>query len=192
MSLNTVSSPLPPRNRWKAQVSFDGDVVTKSFAESAALPRWIGGWLLNREQRALERLDGLDGVPRFIDRPDRYSLRMTRVEGVPLREFYQQGISEQFFQNLRDLFAAMHQRGVGHGDAHHRNILVDGDRATLIDFSAAYVAPDPARTGRIFQWYLALDQRAMYKVEHSFFHRGTPPEMFLLYRLVKRSKSKKI
>lgn len=180
------NKPIPPRNAWKARVDIEGDVVTKSFEHNATLQRWIGGWLLTREQRALKRLNGLPGIPRFVDRPGRYRLCMSRVAGTPLRECYKKGVSEAFFENLKELFNAIHQRGVAHGDAHHRNILVADDRVALIDFSAAYVARDPNRSARIFQWYLALDRRSLYKVENSFFHRGSPPDMFLLYDLVKR------
>jgi tRNA A-37 threonylcarbamoyl transferase component Bud32 len=182
--------PIPPRNSWKADVRIEADIVTKSFERNSAVPRWMGRWFLNREQRALQRLDGLDGVPRFISRPGPYRLCMTRVDGIPLRNCYERGISEAFFADLVRLFDAMHGRGVGHGDAHHRNILVAGDRAGLIDFSVAHVTRDPERrSGRVFQWYLALDQRALYKVENGFLHRGSPPEMFMLYRLAKRFQS---
>lgn len=179
---------IPPRNKWKAQVRIEGDVVTKSFKHNPLIQRWIGRWLLTREQRALQRLDSTQGIPHVIDRPGPYSLRTSKIDGIPLRNCYEQGISEAALQNLKELFNVIHRRGVGHGDAHHRNILIDGDRVGLIDFSTAFVTRDAHNSGRIFQWYLALDQRALYKVEHSFFGRGSSPEMFLLYRLVKYRK----
>ena len=118
---------IPRRNSWKTHVSVSADEVTKSLSHHKGIYRWAGRWFLDREQCALQRLEGLTGVPDFIARPNPDCLVMSRIDGIPLKYCYEIGISEAFFENLKVLIDSMHRRGVGHGDANHRNILVAGD-----------------------------------------------------------------
>lgn len=48
---------------------------------------------------------------------------------------------------IAEAYAALHERGVIHGDVHPRNVLA-GDRVTLIDFGFAREAGKPPRMGR--------------------------------------------
>ena len=53
-----------------------------------------------------------------------------------------------------DAYAALHARGVTHGDVHPRNVVIGDDGAVrLIDFGLAAVATDPPRVGRGGMYY---------------------------------------
>jgi len=96
-------------------------------------------------------------------------------------------LSESCFETLGSLIQGIHERGVAHGDLHQRNILVDQDRPSIIDFSTAYVKGRvPLLDGWIFRNMISLDLERLYKVERRFFDRGAPPRMFFLYRMIKR------
>ncbi len=111
---------------------------------------------------------------------------MTVVRGEPLQRCDAAGVSEEWFDRLQRIFAEMHARGVAHRDAHHRNILVNGDSPGLVDFSTAYVARgSQVRQGRWFRWSRLLDLHCLWKIEQGYFYRGEPPKMFLLYRIIK-------
>ncbi len=178
--------PYKPRNRWKARVFIEDGVVVKDYTRSPSISRLYGRICLNWEEAALRTLKGIQGVPLLYDRPTPYRLGMSLVPGVPLEKHNRGEISELFLNRLKALFTQMHERGVAHGDAHFRNILIDNDQPYLIDFSTSYtkgrIKPFDKR---LFRWFCLLDYERLYKVEKRFFGRGAPPHMFLLYRLIK-------
>ena len=118
----------------------EGDAIVKDFRGKGLLfRRWIGPWLLDREQRAYERLCGLDGFPAWQRRLDRAALAVARVEGTVLSREIARRLGRPFFDRLQATVDAMHDRGVVHFDLHQkRNILVTDDgRPVLIDFASA-------------------------------------------------------
>ncbi len=184
-----MSIPYRPRNYWKGEVRFKNGWVEKDYGKSPLLPRLYGRISLCWEEAALKRLRGLDGVPEFLGRPTRNSISMTRVPGIPIDKAKAGEISEQFIQHLKYLVHQMHSRGVAHGDLHMRNILVHNDKAYIIDFSTAYtLGRVPFLDRGFFRIFRLLDLKRVYKTEKRFFGRGTPPEMFYIYRLVKGKK----
>jgi hypothetical protein len=184
-----MSIPYRPRNYWKGEVRFKNGWVEKDYGKSPLLPRLYGRISLCWEEAALKRLRGLDGVPEFLGRPTRNSIRMARVPGIPLDKAKAGEVSELFIQSLKDLVHQMHSRGVAHGDLHMRNILIHEDRAYIIDFSTAYtLGRVPFLDRGFFRIFRLLDLKRVYKTENRFFGRGTPPEMFYVYRLVKGKK----
>jgi hypothetical protein len=175
-----------PRNRWKAELRRDGTSVVKDYGDRPFLVRCYGRLCLRWEEKALRRLEGIEGVPRFLGRPTRDSLCMQALPGVPLATLHRGELSRPCFENLRQLFSRMHERGVAHGDAHCRNILVDGDRPCLLDYSTAFTRDSLPLLGRvIFRRVAMLDDERLWKIERSFFGTGTRPRMFLLYRIIR-------
>jgi len=181
--------PYRPRNYWKSDVSFKNGWVEKDYESSSLLPRLYGRISLNWEETALKRLRGIEGVPEYLGRPTRNSIRMRRVPGIPIDKLKAGEISELFLQRLQALVHQIHSRGVAHGDLHMRNILAHEDRAYIIDFSTAYtLGRVPIVDRGFFRIFRLLDLERIYKIERRFFGRGTPPEMFFIYRLVKGKK----
>jgi serine/threonine-protein kinase len=105
-----------------------------------------------REARALARLEGTV-APRLVDAGvlnDRPYLVMEWRAGVNAEraagEIRRTGGADERRQlgalacAIADAYAALHLRGVVHGDVHHGNVLVDRDgRVTLVDFGKAIV-----------------------------------------------------
>jgi len=179
--------PYRPRNVWKASVRRQGDVIVKEHSGAPFIPRLFGRISLSWEEAALRRLEGMEGVPAFIRRPSPYAIHISALEGRPLDKMKSGELSESCFETLGSLIQGIHERGVAHGDLHQRNILVDQDRPSIIDFSTAYVKGRvPLLDGWIFRNMISLDLERLYKVERRFFDRGAPPRMFFLYRMIKR------
>ena len=165
-----------------------GDVARR-VACGGALPgsRWLARKLARREQAALTKLDGLEGVARALDFPDYRaaaspehgapnpkdaSLR-SWIEGVPL--YATQRLASNFFDLLEDLVEAMHARGVCHNDLHkEQNILVTEEGyPALLDFQLASIHAD---RGRRFQERAKEDLRHVQKHRRRYTRdgRGAP------------------
>ncbi len=95
---------------------------------------WLGRWLAAREEAIYRTLDGVDGVPRWVGRVGDAAYAIEYVPGRPLD--HDPPPPEGFFDRLRDVFDAVHARGVGYGDANKRsNVLIGPDgRPFLIDY----------------------------------------------------------
>jgi predicted Ser/Thr protein kinase len=174
---------------WKASVHQEGDAIVKEYSGAPFIPRLFGRISLSWEEAALRRLEGMEGVPAFIGRPSSHGIQISAVRGLPLDKMKSGDLSESCFEKLVSLIHGIHERGVAHGDLHQRNILVDQDRPSVIDFSTAYVKGRvPLLDGWILGNMILLDLERLYKVERKFFDRGKPPKMFFLYRMIKRSR----
>ena len=107
----------------------------------------FGPWQLDREERAYRTLEGVDGIPRLLGRVDRHAIALEYIPGRTLNAVRPGEVDETFFARLERLLRRMHDRGVAHGDLHHRDILVGpGGEPYVVDFSTAIVAgtaPDP-------------------------------------------------
>jgi RIO-like serine/threonine protein kinase len=178
--------PYRPRNLWKGEVRFINGCIEKDHDSNPFLPRLYARICLNLEETALKRLSGIKGVPHFIERPTRTSLRMTAVPGVPLGKLNKGDLSELCFSRIKDILDEIHRNGVAHCDLHMRNILIDNDDPYIIDFATAYTTGHfPVWDRKIFQLLTQLDLQRIYKVEKKFFGRGTPPKMFFIYKIIK-------
>jgi Protein kinase domain/Lanthionine synthetase C-like protein len=114
---------------------------------------------LHRERETLERLAGIEGVPAVHDHfalGEHHFLALEFIDGSPLNKVFAQrypmndpaaGPAEfaahaewamRVCAQVEDIVAAIHGRGIIHGDIHLFNILVrDDGRVTLIDFEVA-------------------------------------------------------
>ncbi len=119
----------------------EGDAVVKDFRGKGLLfRRWIGPWLLDREERAYDRLHGAPGFPSWHRRLDRGALAIARVDGSVLSREVAHAFGIALFQRLEATVDRMHERGVLHFDLHQkRNILVTASgEPVLIDFASAF------------------------------------------------------
>ncbi len=96
--------------------------------------QWVGRFLAGHEEAIYAALAGLGGVPRWVERLSPVCYAIEYVEAVPLDHL--ETPPPGFFDRLRELFQAVHARGVAYGDANKKsNILVTADgRPVLIDF----------------------------------------------------------
>lgn len=102
--------------------------------------RALRRWMLRREYRAYRHLAGLPAVPRCFGLLDRRYLVLEYVPGVP-RHTAVIADRETFFAELFAAIAAMHRRGVAHGDLQKRDnlLVVDGRHPAIVDFGTAVV-----------------------------------------------------
>lgn len=144
-------------------------VVVKDLKPRALWMRLIGGrYSQMREWRALEALQGLEGVPAPVALVDADCFVMEFRGGTPVKQFERGTLSPQVLDKVEALLSEMHRRGVTHGDLHGGNILVDEQgRVSLIDWATSSFFSDEPRGWKAtsFANWRALDERALYKLK---------------------------
>ncbi len=113
---------------------------------------WLGRWMRHREQRLHERLDGIEGIQRWLAPVGAGAYALHYVEGVTL-DHLEAPLPPGFFDRLRELIDAVHARRAAYCDLNKRsNILLQPDgRPALIDFQIS-VAYDPAAAWPVRLW----------------------------------------
>jgi len=100
--------------------------------------RWtLGLWLIRNEWEIYSRLVGIRGIPRAVERIDRFAFVTEFVHGRPLQRG--ESLPHSFFSDLEQILNEIHLRGVVHLDMRHKgNILISaqGD-PYLIDFNSS-------------------------------------------------------
>lgn len=103
--------------------------------------RWVGRVLAAREQSLLQRLDDVEGVPRFIDRWGATGIIREYVEGHTLARG--ERVRDDFHALLRALVKVLHSRRMAYVDLEKcENVIVGEDgRPHLIDFQISWYLP---------------------------------------------------
>jgi len=98
---------------------------------------WIGRLMRRREEAIYQALAGVRGVPRWVGQLGENGYAIEYIEGRPLDHV--ESPPPGFFDALKELFDAIHARGVAYCDANKRsNILVGpGGRPFLVDYQLA-------------------------------------------------------
>ena len=115
--------------------------VLKDYTRSdPRFGRFIGPLSARREAKALQILDGVAGVPRFLGRPAREAVLMEYVPGANVREVERTRLTPEFFERFYRLIDEIHRRGVAHCDLRSQgNILLGADdRPYIVDFVAHF------------------------------------------------------
>jgi tRNA A-37 threonylcarbamoyl transferase component Bud32 len=164
------------RNATKADVyRFEWPVGSGQFVvlkDMKTRPAWFrllaGRIFLSREYRALRALDGIEGIPRAIARPDADSLVMEWRPGVPVMDCNKEEVRLPALEEVAEIISQAHARGVIHGDLHRSNVLLTPDgEVTLIDWATGGIF-GPNRRGAkawTFEEWRALDIRAVAKLK---------------------------
>jgi predicted Ser/Thr protein kinase len=144
-----------------------GSVVVKDFSpRTCFVRRLLGPWLLRREARAYQCLEGVEAVPRFLGQIDAAALVFEYRPGVLLSRSLAGRLPANFLVDLQGTIAEMHRRGVVHLDLRHRsNILAGRDgRPVLLDFASALRFDRSTWWGRVGVVALGwVDRRALRK-----------------------------
>ncbi len=112
--------------------------MVKDAGRRHLLFRWtIGLWLIRNEWKIYRRLDGIEGIPRVIERIDRFAFVTEYVPGSPLGRGG--NLPASFFEQLGKVLKEVHSRGVVHLDLRHKgNILLSEDgKPFIIDFNSS-------------------------------------------------------
>ena len=96
--------------------------------------KFCGRLLRDHEESIYKVLVGIEGVPRYVGRIGETGLAVEYIHAAPLDHL--QTPPPGFFDRLKTIFDAIHQRGVAYCDANKRsNILVTEDgKPFLIDY----------------------------------------------------------
>jgi serine/threonine protein kinase len=100
--------------------------------------RWtLGLWLIRNEWKIYSRLVGIRGIPRAVERIDRFAFVTEFVHGQPLQR--DESLPLSFFSDLERILSEIHLRGIVHLDMRHKgNILIsDQGDPYLIDFNSS-------------------------------------------------------
>ena len=153
-----------------------GPVAVFDCAELPRASRRLARWLLRRERLALERLEGVAGVPQMVARIDRDAFAISWLEGQPLDRGTFQRDPHGLAGQLRSILAGIHARRVYHLDLRQRqNLLVDGaGRLSCVAFGASLALGSfgDALLGRLLAW---IDRQAALK----YLARYAPEELSL-------------
>jgi hypothetical protein len=122
------------------QVEVEGrSLMVKDVWRKHFFLRWtLGLWLIQKEWKIYSRLTGIKGIPRPVERIDRFAFAMEFVPGKPIQR--EGPIPPSFFRELERVLRDLHERGVVHMDLRHKgNILLSekGD-PYLIDFNSSF------------------------------------------------------
>lgn len=95
---------------------------------------WMGRWNRDHEEAIYARLAGVEGLPRWGGRVGALGYAIEYLDAAPLDHL--PSPPPGFFDRLRKILDAIHDRGIAYGDANKRsNILVGpGGEPYLIDF----------------------------------------------------------
>ncbi len=164
-------------------------LVVKDYRCNGVLFRNTAGrFLVWREARALRRLYGLEGVPRLRGRVQGMALIMDAVPGRSVEGLENEApLPTSFFDKLRTLVNAFHDRGIAHCDLKRApNILLGQDGAPyIVDWSAAISATEfrPFPLSLVYRRFLLDDLNAVVKLQLKHRPHEVPaPELELYNR----------
>lgn len=117
-----------------------GQIVVKIYRDQPflGLPmRWLGRFSRDHEKAIYESLQGIAHLPRFIGCIGQTALAVEYIPSKPLDHFDKPPVG--YFDKMREIFRAIHARGVAYVDANKRsNMLVGQDGSpVLVDFQIA-------------------------------------------------------
>ena len=102
----------PDLNRVEAG---DHTFMVKDVRRKNLFFRWtLGLWLIHKEWKIYSRLVGIKGIPKAVERIDRFAFAMEFVPGRPINRG--EAIPSSFFSDLERLLRQVHSRGVVHLD----------------------------------------------------------------------------
>ncbi len=146
---------------------------------------------LRREFRAYRRVAGVAGFPRCFGLFGGCHLAVEYVDGALLKHA-SPADPEQFFDRLRQIITAMHDRGVAHGDLKSRkNVMVTGDgRPVIIDLGTAIVRKTGSHplNGWLFDYLRQIDLNAWVKLKYGSYDRADELDR----QLVRRSRIERL
>jgi hypothetical protein len=117
-------------------------IVEKTYRNRARLIRLIGSVLVSWETFIYTKLEGIPGIPRFMERPDRYSILTAYMGGENLRETRKRP-DTAYFEKVVSIIRQMHNRGVIHLDMRNRrNYGIDAQgNPFIMDFASSLYIP---------------------------------------------------
>ncbi|MFH1123749.1 MAG: RIO1 family regulatory kinase/ATPase [Pseudomonadota bacterium] len=145
--------------------------VVKDYSGNGFVYRnTVGRFLVWREKRAYQRLEGLKGIPCLYRVIGGLALVIEEIEGSSLEDLEKvKRLSEDFFDRMRSLVERVHQRGLAHCDLKRApNILLGKDgQPYIIDWCAAISEKEfrACPLNQLYKRFLLDDFNAITKVQ---------------------------
>jgi len=114
-------------------------LMVKDVGRKNLFFRWaLGLWLIHKEWKIYSRLAGIQGIPKAVERIDRFAFAMEFVPGKPIQRG--EALSPSFFSDLERVLEEVHSRGVVHLDLRHKGNILVSERGEpyLIDFNSSF------------------------------------------------------
>lgn len=149
--------------------------VWKTYTRRPAWERkTVGRFLAAHEGNVIKGLAGLEGTPQFLSHPQPWTVEMSLLKAknvsgkrgaTPLPPIY--------FARLWEMIAAMHARGINHGDLRRKNLLRSSEDPTVplaVDFTQSFHFPPPQGIFRaaIFRRAALIDRLKFLKLKAAF------------------------
>lgn len=129
----------------------------------------IAPYLVHRETRALQQLQGVSGVPRFYGKVDRFAFALEYVEGKPISELAPDELNEEIFARVQQAIDGIHERQISHGDLKRRTnfIVTEQGRVVVVDYASAVIGGRWWRpvTNWIQKQMAEIDNKAVAKIK---------------------------
>ncbi len=120
----------------------DEVAVLKSFSGSRNwFRRTIGRYLISREVSAYQRIGGLPGVPRLLERVGPDAFLIEYLEARNCLDVESQRFRHAFFSELEDILDSIRSKGVFHCDVGRNVLFSSSGRPTLCDFASSILLP---------------------------------------------------
>lgn len=145
-------------------------IVIKDFAATPPLFRiFIAPYLIHRETRALQRLQGVAGVPKLYGKVNRLAFALEYIDGKPISELAPEEFNEEIFANVQQVIDGIHERQVSHGDLKRRTnfIVTSQDRVVIVDYASAVIGGRWWRpiTNWVQRQMAEIDNKAIAKIK---------------------------
>jgi len=169
-----------------------GDGDARAVVKDYSVNRWafrnlVGRFLVWREKKAYQRLEGMPGVPALYGVVGGLALVLEEIHGRSIEGLEtHERLPASFFEEMRNLVETFHRRGLCHCDLKRAaNVLVGEDgKPYLIDWSAAILEREfrffPARM--IYERFLRDDRHAVIKFQLRHCPEAIPSEDLRRYQ----------
>lgn len=166
----------------------DARAVVKDYSVN----RWmfrnlVGRFLVWRESKAYRRLRGIQGVAALYGVVDGLALVIQEIPGRSIEGLEKEKkLPASFFEDMRNLVATVHRKGLCHCDLKRAANVLFGDdgKPYLIDWSAAILEREfrffPA--SMIYKRFLLDDRHAVIKLQLRHCPEAVPPEDLRRYQ----------
>ena len=139
---------------------------------------------LQREYRAYQKLNGVEGVPACFGMLDGQYLLLEFIRGTPYRDA-DWAERDRWFAELLTTLQAIHARGVSHGDLKSKgNLMVgEGERPVIVDFGTSFIHKDGFHpiNNWLFRTAKRMDLNAWVKHKyHGYYSRASEEDRALL------------
>jgi tRNA A-37 threonylcarbamoyl transferase component Bud32 len=160
----------------------DQKIVVKDFGGAPFLVRYLlCRFIIKRETRALQLLDGAGITPRYLGPLNDYAYAMQYIEGENFRfKIHIKNIADVLA--LEEAVKRMHQLGVAHNDLHTKNIIVDRvGHFYFIDFASCFFKSNQNGLwadfkNKLFSFFVSVDRSKIAYLKRKYDPLSLTPE----------------